>query len=98
MAVAVAPHATIKACSYAAVEKIADAIRGTSSAEVAVVLKEVDPRQWAVSLRSHEINVADLAAGFAGGGHARAAGFMATGNSKNIQQQIIQAIASKYPS
>lgn len=98
VAVAVAPFATIKACSYAAVEKIADAIRGTSSAEVAVVLKEVAPAQWAISLRSHEINVAELAAGFSGGGHARAAGFVAQGSAENIQQQIIQAIASTYPS
>ena len=63
-----------------AAESVIDEVRKTAEAEVAVVLKEDDAGTWQVSVRSREvIDVAKAAAALGGGGHARAAGFSASG-------------------
>jgi bifunctional oligoribonuclease and PAP phosphatase NrnA len=63
-----------------AAESVIDEVRKTAEAEVAVVLKEDDHGTWQVSVRSKEvIDVARAAAALGGGGHARAAGFSASG-------------------
>ena len=63
-----------------AAESVIDEVRKTAEAEVAVVLKEDDAGVWQVSVRSKEIiDVARAAAALGGGGHARAAGFSASG-------------------
>jgi bifunctional oligoribonuclease and PAP phosphatase NrnA len=63
-----------------AAEPVIDEVRKTAEAEVAVVLKEDDTGTWQVSVRSKEVvDVAKAAAALGGGGHARAAGFSASG-------------------
>jgi bifunctional oligoribonuclease and PAP phosphatase NrnA len=63
-----------------AAESVIDVIRRTAEAEVAVVLKEDDAGVWQVSARSKElVDVARACTALGGGGHARAAGFSASG-------------------
>lgn len=94
VAVAIAHYEIIKDSSYAAVEKIVDAIRGTSSAEVAVVFKELHRGFWTVSLRSSSLNVAQVAKSLGGGGHVRAAGYTTQGNPAEITREVFEAIAA----
>ena len=56
------------------VESIVDIVRTTQQAEVAAVFKEVDPRQWSVSMRAKTVDLATVASRFGGGGHRLAAG------------------------
>jgi phosphoesterase RecJ-like protein len=65
-----------------AAESVIDEIRRTDEAEVAVVLKEDDAGVWQVSLRSKSlVDVGAIATELGGGGHARAAGFSASGGA-----------------
>lgn len=62
------------------VESIVDIVRTTQQAEVAAVFKEVDPRQWSVSMRAKaDVDLAAVASRFGGGGHRLAAGYTTTG-------------------
>ncbi len=64
-----------------AAESVIDVVRKTAEAEVAVVLKEADDGSWQVSVRSKSVvDVAKACAALGGGGHARAAGFSASGS------------------
>jgi len=59
-----------------AASALIDELRTVQDAEVAAVFREMKPGRWTGSLRSHsDVNVADVAAEFGGGGHRRAAGF-----------------------
>jgi phosphoesterase RecJ-like protein len=63
------------------VEPVIDTLRRTDEAEVAVVLKESDDGAWLVSTRSKDrVDVGRACQALGGGGHARAAGFTATGS------------------
>jgi phosphoesterase RecJ-like protein len=63
-----------------AAESVIDVIRRTAEAEVAVVLKEDDNGAWQVSARSKSlVDVRAACTALGGGGHARAAGFTASG-------------------
>lgn len=63
------------------VESIVDIVRTTQQAEVAAVFKEVDPRQWSVSMRAKaDVDLATVASAFGGGGHRLAAGYSTTGS------------------
>jgi bifunctional oligoribonuclease and PAP phosphatase NrnA len=65
---------------FDAAEPVIDVIRRTEEAEVAVVLKESDDGSWQVSTRSKSlVDVSAVCAALGGGGHARAAGFSASG-------------------
>jgi bifunctional oligoribonuclease and PAP phosphatase NrnA len=65
-----------------AAESVIDEIRRTDEAEVAVVLKEDDAGTWQASMRSKsKVDVAGVATALGGGGHARAAGFSASGGA-----------------
>lgn len=65
-----------------AAESVIDEVRKTAEAEVAVVLKETDHATWEVSVRSKEtIDVGQACTALGGGGHARAAGFSASGSA-----------------
>jgi len=62
------------------VESIVDIVRTTQQAEVAAVFKEVDPRQWSVSMRAKaHVDLAAVASAFGGGGHRLAAGYSTAG-------------------
>jgi bifunctional oligoribonuclease and PAP phosphatase NrnA len=63
-------------------EAVIDEIRRTDEAEVAVVLKEDDAGTWQASMRSKsKVDVGAICTGLGGGGHARAAGFSASGGA-----------------
>jgi len=65
-----------------ATESVIDEVRRTQEAEVAVVLKEDDGGNWQVSVRSKAvIDVGKACTELGGGGHARAAGFSASGGA-----------------
>ena len=54
---------------------VIDQLRVTKGVEVAILLKEMNPRVWRVSMRScEEVNVATICNKFNGGGHTFAAG------------------------
>ncbi|HEY2316568.1 MAG TPA: DHH family phosphoesterase [Streptosporangiaceae bacterium] len=65
-----------------AAESVIDVIRRTDEAEVAVVLKEDDAGTWQASMRSKsKVDVGAVCTALGGGGHARAAGFSASGGA-----------------
>jgi bifunctional oligoribonuclease and PAP phosphatase NrnA len=75
-----------------AAESVIDEIRRTAEAEVAVVLKEDDDGVWQVSVRSKSIvDVGAACTALGGGGHARAAGFSASGRAG----AVIAALAAQ---
>ncbi len=55
-------------------ETAIDIVRSLKGVETAFVIKETDKGVYKTSLRSTGTNVAEIAAGFGGGGHIRAAG------------------------
>ncbi len=70
-------------------ESMIDVLRTTEEADVACVLKEVTPGEWAVSLRSKgAVNVARTAIQLGGGGHRYAAGFTGRGELAEIVTAI----------
>ncbi|MFY9587870.1 MAG: bifunctional oligoribonuclease/PAP phosphatase NrnA [Actinomycetota bacterium] len=74
-------------------EALIDAIRTADVAEVACVLKELDPGIYKVSMRSKgSVNVGAVCESFGGGGHAFAAGFTANGGDPRA---IVTSIAEK---
>ena len=63
-----------------------------ASVEIAALLVEQPDGQARVSLRSRRVaDVARIAAGFGGGGHARAAGFRADAGIAAVKQRLIAA-------
>lgn len=74
------------------VESIIDIVRTTREAEVAAVLKEVRPQRWSVSLRAKAFDLAPVATGFGGGGHALAAGYPAAGPAGQVVAQLAAAL------
>lgn len=59
-----------------AVERVIDAVRRATEAEVAAVFKQADDGLWKCSLRSKTVvNVGDVARDLGGGGHRYAAGY-----------------------
>nr|ABP46507.1 phosphoesterase, RecJ domain protein [Mycolicibacterium gilvum PYR-GCK] len=74
------------------VESIIDIVRTTAQAEVAAVLKEIEPQRWSASLRSKSVDVSAVAATFGGGGHRLAAGFTATGSADDVVAALRTAL------
>jgi len=66
------------------VESIVDIVRTTQQAEVAAVLKEIEPLHWSVSMRAKSYDLATVASAFGGGGHRLAAGYSATGSADEV--------------
>ncbi|GFG76434.1 DHH family phosphoesterase [Mycobacterium botniense] len=67
------------------VESIVDIVRTTREAEVAAVFKEVEPRQWSVSMRAKAaVDLSVVAQRFGGGGHKLAAGYSVTGSAVDV--------------
>jgi len=76
-------------------EGFIDYVRGIPGVEVAVLFKEVDDGTvTGVSLRSWgEVNSAEIARRFSGGGHAKAAGFRLNGRVTDHKNQVVSGIA-----
>ncbi|MCY1145205.1 bifunctional oligoribonuclease/PAP phosphatase NrnA [Actinoplanes sp. Pm04-4] len=71
-------------------DALIDPVRGVAEADVAVVIKEQTPGEWAVSLRSKGgVNVSAVAAALGGGGHRLAAGFTGHGTPQDVIAQIL---------
>ena len=66
-------------------EALIDSVRCTAEADVSCVVKQVAPREWAVSLRSKgAVDVSRVAVALGGGGHRLAAGFTAYGTVDEV--------------
>ena len=75
-------------------EDMINLLRAVREAGVAVLLKETEPGHYKVSMRSRgDVDVAQIAAAFGGGGHARAAGFPAPGGVEETIAAIRSALA-----
>ena len=75
-------------------EDMINQLRSVREAGVAVLLKETEPGHYKVSMRSRgNVDVAQIAAAFGGGGHARAAGFPAPGGVEETIAAIRSALA-----
>lgn len=67
--------------------------RGIAGVEVAVQFRQVDDERYKVSFRSRgRVNVAHIAEGFKGGGHANAAGCALEGSHDQVRERIYAAI------
>lgn len=77
-----------------AAEAVIDVLRRTDEADVAVVLKEDDAGRWQVSARSKGyVDVGRACVAMGGGGHARAAGFTATGTAADAMAALRKQLA-----
>jgi len=64
--------------------------------EVSVLLKEEEPGEFRISLRSRDrIDVSQIAGRFGGGGHAKASGCHLVGDRESVRQQLLDAIAEQ---
>ena len=63
-------------------------------AEVAAVFKEIEPRNWSVSMRSKSFDLASVASTFGGGGHRLAAGYSAVGAADDVVRRCIWRLRS----
>lgn len=74
-------------------ETAIDVVRSLMGTEIAFTLKELEVGKYRVSLRSTGFNVAEIAASFSGGGHARAAGCTVEAKCpEDAAKTIIEAI------
>lgn len=72
---------------------VIDQLRVTKGVEVAILLKEMNPRVWRVSMRSNNIvNVAEICCNFGGGGHIRAAGCTLNGSLHDVVNTLTREI------
>lgn len=72
---------------------IIDQLRVTKGTEVAILLKEVNKREWKVSLRSNKyVDVSIIAVKFGGGGHVRAAGCTMHGSVYDVYNSIVREV------
>jgi phosphoesterase RecJ-like protein len=70
-------------------EDMINLLRSVREAGVAVLLKETEPGRYKVSMRSRgDVDVAQVAATFGGGGHAKAAGFTAPGGVEETMNAL----------
>jgi len=72
-------------------ERFVDYPRFVSGVEISVLIREVEKKSFKFSLRSNNhVDVADLAAHFGGGGHARAAGFEREGTIDVVKEEFLK--------
>lgn len=75
-------------------DSVIDILRTTAEADVAAVLKEMEPGEWQVSLRSKPgLDVSAVAVSLSGGGHRRAAGFGYCGTAAEAVGALVAALA-----
>lgn len=88
------PTDVVAAASDDDVESLVTQLRSVREAEVAVLLKEFLPGEWAVSMRSRGgatpdgVDVSAVAAALGGGGHPSAAGCTLRGTSRDVTDRI----------
>jgi phosphoesterase RecJ-like protein len=70
-------------------EALIDSVRCAEEADVACVVKQTGPAEWAVSMRSKGgVDVARVAVTLGGGGHRLAAGFTGRGSATEVVAAI----------
>jgi phosphoesterase RecJ-like protein len=70
-------------------DALIDPVRSVAEADVAVLVKQVADREWAVSLRSKgAVDVSGLAISQGGGGHRLAAGFTGFGEPRDVVDTV----------
>lgn len=92
-AILVAEHDAIAGHSDSAVESLVDFVRAAEGTDIGVVLKEMAPGGWAVSLRSSVLDVSRVAVSLGGGGHVPAAGYTTRGTVGQVRAELASAIA-----
>lgn len=74
-------------------ESAIDYAREIQGVEIAVFIREMDTEYYKVSLRSKsEVDVAQIAAGFGGGGHVKAAGCALHGEYFDVLECVLRAV------
>lgn len=83
------PGEVIATASEDDVESLVSHLRGVREANVAVLLKEFRPDEWAVSMRSRGgSDVSAVATALGGGGHTAAAGCTVRGDAASVAARI----------
>lgn len=78
-----------------AAERVIEALRRTSEAEVSVVFKQADDGHWSASLRSKtSVDVGAVALAMGGGGHKYAAGYSSTLDLAESIELLIAKLAN----
>ena len=82
-------------CAYDEVEGLIELVRRSREADVACMVKEFEPGDFRVSLRSlGTVDVCEIASNFGGGGHRYAAGFSSTETKDAIIEKVKTLIQS----
>ena len=77
-------------------EGVIDQLRVTKGVEVAILLKEMNPQVWRVSMRSCTmVNVAEICMKYGGGGHIRAAGCIMNGSMHDVINALLKEIEQR---
>ncbi len=77
-------------------EGIVEQLRLTEGVEVAVFIYQLTKKSFKFSLRAKEyVDVSEIAEGFGGGGHVKAAGFDATGNYNELLKSLLEEIKKR---
>ena len=72
---------------------VVDQLRITAGVDVAVLLKEMNPRLWRVSMRTnHIVNAAEVCEHFGGGGHMHAAGCVLNGSVHDVINTLTREV------
>jgi len=75
-------------------EPLIDSVRCAAEADVSLVVKQVGPEEWAVSMRSKGgVDVSRVAVALGGGGHRLAAGFTGHGTVEQVVDAIRERLA-----
>jgi phosphoesterase RecJ-like protein len=70
-------------------DTLIDPVRSVAEADVSVVVKQVAPGEWSVSLRSKgAVDVSGVAVSQGGGGHRLAAGFTGYGDAHEVVDTV----------
>lgn len=86
-------HADIASVTEQDTESVIDVVRWAADADVAMVVKEYDPGEVVVSLRSRaRVDVSAVAASLGGGGHRRAAGLTFRGPVEEAVEAVRSAL------
>lgn len=77
-------------------DAVVASIRNVEGVEVAMFLYQLDEDTFKISLRSKtEVDVSEIAVGFGGGGHVRAAGFEVKGTLEDVIKSVLIKIKEK---
>lgn len=80
------------ACENDLTEGLVEKLRSMDSTEVAFLLKEIDNKIFKVSMRSKNIDVAEITSVFNGGGHKFAAGCVLKYNAETCIKKLLNEI------